>query len=77
MVNAPSVALLTLIHNVSNAADTALLFNLESLRDVINVASVALRFDLTWLRDVSNDADAALLFDCCINNRNMSILVVC
>ena len=77
LVNAASVVLLTLIRNVSNTADTVLIFNLASLRGVINAASVVLRFDLTSLHNVSNDADVALLSNCRMNNKVMSILVVC
>ena len=61
---------------MSNATDTALLFNLTLLCNVINAMSVALQFDITLLRNDSNADDAALLFDCCVNNRNMSIFVV-
>ena len=77
VINAASVVLLTLVHHVSNTADTALLFKLTSPRNVINAVSVVLRFTVKFLRDISNDADAALLFDCRMNNRTMSILVVC
>ena len=62
-----------MLRNVSNAVDTALLFNLTSKHNVINTSSVTLKFDLILLCNVSNEADAALLFDCCMNYRNISI----
>ena len=77
MIIVTSVVLFTSICDVINAADTAFLFYLTSLRNVINAASVALRFNVTLLRNIGNAADAALLFDCRMNNRNMSLFVVC
>ena len=67
----------TLVGDVINSTNTALLFNITSLRDMINPASVELLLHLTLRRNVSNDADAALMFDCQQNNSNMSIFVVC
>ena len=67
----------TLLRDVSKAPDTALLFHLTSLYDVINAAPVTLGFNLILLPNVSNVTDAALMFDCHMDDRNMSIVVVC